>query len=1168
MIYRITAIKITNTRFKDIAYLRFSMCLRLLLLLICITPVILNAQSGNLRSYSIKASSSIIKIDTLSIYPNSFYAIWNGDTLSKNDYFLDYTRSTFQWLRKDTGLVMLHYRVLPFDFSRSYKRYDTTLLSIKSNDERDKFKISNSYSVNDVFGGQELAKNGSISRGVSFGNRQDLGINSALNLELSGNLSPNLKVLAAVSDANIPIQPNGNTNKLQEFDQVFIQVFNEQFKLTVGDFWLSKPDGFFMNYKKRAQGLSIENRWSLENEKYWKTQASAALSKGKFNRQVIVGIESNQGPYRLRGNENEPFILVLAGTERIYIDGRLLERGQEYDYVMDYNTSELTFTARNLITKDSRIVAEFQYSDQNYARSLIQSATSYHGKKLDFWLNAYSEQDAKNQSLQQNLSPSQKFYLSTIGDNLDLAKVSSIDSIGYFDNQVLYKMIDSLAYDSVLVFSVQPDSAIYRAVFQYIGANKGNYILNNYNALGKVFRWVAPVGGIPQGDFQPSRLIITPKQKQLFTSGFRYQLSKNIKIDSEIALSSEDLNTFSNLGNNNNLGLAQRSKITQSRILGDSSKGWEIENKIEYEYLHANFSPIEQYRSVEFDRDWNTRNKGYQGQQGVGQISSKLKNKSYGFINLSGQSYAFGKDYLGNRIYSDGKWNQGGWSANWNGSYLSSKNTGGNQFFRHRVDINKKIGGLRLGYRDDHEKNTFTDSSQVITKNSYQFFDYEIYLASSDTSSSTFKFYYRERYDQRADSTSLRAAAKARTLGGEISLKKLKDQRLTLIGGYRTLAITDSSLINQSPENSLIGRIDYEARWFKNALNWSTFYEVGSGLEQKRTFIYIKVNDGQGVYTWVDYNNDGVKDLNEFEIAQYVDQASYIRIFTPSNDYVKTYSNELNQGIFWRPEKIWAKKKGFLGLMAKFSNQTRIRINQKTSLFDPSTFFNPFANAIADTNLLSTGALIRNALYFNRTSNVINAEYTYQDSKNKSLLASGFDSKRNKYHEIFTRWNIIPTFSIELKGQKGAKSAFADYTTNRNYSFGYQSLLASFIYQASTNYRLTLDGRIIDKKNASNLGGETCLLKEIGGSFKYNQTEKGSVQGAVKAISMGYTGNPNSAVGFEMLESLRPGINYTWNLSYQRTLSKNLQLNIQYLGRKSETIRTIHSGSMEVRAYF
>jgi hypothetical protein len=414
----------------------------------------------------------------------------------------------------------------------------------------------------------------------------------------------------------------------------------------------------------------------------------------------------------------------------------------------------------------------------------------------------------------------------------------------------------------------------------------------------------------------------------------------------------------------------------------------------------------------------------------------------------------------------------------------------------------------------------------------------------------------------------LQPVAKARTIGGQIALKHLNNQQLTLIGGYRSLSISDSTLITQTPENSLIGRIDYEARWFKNALNWSTFYEVGSGLEQKRTFIYIKVNDGQGVYTWIDYNGDGVKDLNEFEVAQYIDQASYVRIFTPSNEYVKTYSNELNQGVFWRPERIWGKKKGVLGFLSKFSNQTRIRINRKTSLFDPTTFFNPFANTIQEANLLSTGSLIRNALYFNRTSNVINAEYTYQDNKNKALLATGFDSKRNRYHELFTRWNVLPIFSIELKAQTGMKYALADYTTGRNYDISYQSLQPSFIYQPSTNYRLSLEGRIVNKKNNPVFGAESCLLKEIGLVFKYNQTEKGSLQGALKAISMTYVGTSNSAVGFEMLESLKPGVNYTWNLSYQRTISKNLQLTIQYLGRKSEASRTIHSGNMEIRAYF
>ena len=97
------------------------------------------------------------------------------------------------------------------------------------------------------------------------------------------------------------------------------------------------------------------------------------------------------------------------------------ERGQEFDYTINYNAAEVIFTSRNLITKDVRIVIEFQYSDQNYARSLVQASTSYSSEKFNFWLNAYSEQDAKNQTIQQDLTTSQKQLLSEIGDSLELA---------------------------------------------------------------------------------------------------------------------------------------------------------------------------------------------------------------------------------------------------------------------------------------------------------------------------------------------------------------------------------------------------------------------------------------------------------------------------------------------------------------------------------------------------------------------------------------------------------------------------------------------------------------------------------------------------------------------------------------------------------------------------
>lgn len=1112
-----------------------------------------------------------IDLDTLSIYPNSFEVFYGETALLPSEFTLDFSSALFV-LKKSLGdTLFFKYKVFPFDLSRNYRLRDTSMIYSAQKDNYSLFKIEDSYSVQDVFGGSQLNKSGSISRGVSFGNNQNLGINSSLNLELSGDISPDLKILASVSDANIPIQPDGNTNKLQEFDKVFIQIYNDRFKLIAGDFWLSRPQGYFMNYRKRAQGLTLSYNWKTDKNNTWSTQLSGALSKGKFNRQIIQGVEANQGPYRLTGAENEPFIVVLSGTEKVFIDGRLLERGQEFDYTIDYNTSEVVFTSRNLITKDTRIVVEFQYSDQNFARSLVQESLAYKSDKLDFWFNMYGEQDAKNQPLQQEISPEQRFYLSQIGDSLNLANISSIDSIGYFDNQNLYKMIDSLGVDSVLVFSVHPDSAVYRVYFQYVGSGNGDYVLDEYNALGKVYRWVIPVAGVSQGDHVPSRSIITPKKRQMISSGIRWSYSKNSSIESEWALSNNDLNTFSSQASNDNIGVSNRTRWLNTRKFGasDSTSAWTLQNKAEIEYLSAAFTPVQQYRAVEFDRDWNTRHKGYRGYQLIGTLGSKLRHKKYGSVAIDAQHFGVGDDYQGNRIFSLGKWKQKGWAANWDASYLSAEAESKSSFFRHRLNLSKIIGPLKLGYKDDHERNLYTGDTTSSSNPSYEFFDYQFYLSNHDTSKVEYKIYYRERFDRRVESIDFKKTAKATTAGAEIHFNSLKHQKLRLIGGYRTLDVLDTVLMNQNPENSLIGRVEYNFRAWKNALQWSTFYEIGSGLEQKREFLYIEVNSGQGIYTWIDYDEDGIKDLNEFEIAQYVDQANYIRVFVPSSSYVNTYSNEFNQSFYWRPERIWAKKKGFLGFMARFSNQARFRVNKKTTSMENGGVFNPLENRIADSSLISTNVFIRNALFFNRTSSVFAAGYTFQQNQSKTLLASGYDSRTSNYNELNLRWNITRKFTALLVGQQGVKQVFADYTSGRDYSIDYQWLKSTLSFQPSTTFRVTLESRAVVKENVLPGGeGESCQILDLGSTLKYNQTDKGSLQGEFKVLRIDYNGNVNSAIGFEMLEALRPGINYTWSIGYQKTVSKNLQITFQYLGRKSENTRIIHTGGMEIRAFF
>lgn len=1123
-----------------------------------------------------------VVLDSLSFQPNSVHVV--GDSLNYKE--LPFLGKVVFYPPFHTDSVVVRYKVFPLNF--------TTVIQPRvygEQEEQQQDLISlNPYSFNrevgreDLFGGPGLKKSGSIARGVNVGNTQDLSVNSNLNLQLSGEFQ-GVEILASVTDNNIPIQPQGNTQTLQDFDRVFIQFSKDGHKVIAGDFQTQENKDVFLKYNKKAQGVSYSGGYNSKlfgKPATLNVKADAALSRGKFARNVFLGQEGNQGPYQLSGAENERFIIVLSGTERIYIDGKLLKRGMDEDYIIDYNTAELTFTTNRLITKDIRIVAEFQYSDQNYGRSLFNTSNEIKNENGRVFFNFYSEQDLRFQQLQQSLSAEQISLLNDVGDSLQLAISPQVDTVEFTQNQVLYAEEDSLVEGVVLTYyrySTNADSARFSLGFSNVGAGNGNYILSNSTANGRVYSWVAPIGGQAQGDYEPVILIIAPKQQQMLTMGMDCKVGKNSKLFFEAALSNQDQNLFSDKNKEDDVGFALKTSFANTQIykkkLNDSvTNTFQSKNTIGYQIIDNKFREIERFRDVEFTRDLNiTQTNPSTVEQTFDWEWRLLKNNQ--------QKVQTNIAYLDRRgtywgLNSKAQLNVGVWKGakiNGKGSFVLSEDQQFNSsFLRHLVTFEQKVSKkLTLNLMEEEERNRTNNLvGDTLALTSFRYtvlgggFDYGF------TNNIKLAVNANQRLDYLPGNNQLNTVTTANNANAKFTFKNKKGTSFLWNSTYRELSINNAELVSVEPENTFLNRIDYKFKLWRGMLQSSSFVEIAAGSELRRQFQYVEVTPGQGVYTWIDYNNDSIQDLNEFEIAQFTDQANYVRVFLPATDFIKTYTNQFNQGLNINPARYFKRDTKVKKFITRFNNQFLAKLNQKISKDQNQRFQLPFQSSISDTNLISISSTLRNTVYFNRSNPIFGINYTYKTNQSKDLLTTGFEARELTSNDIDVRWNIKQKFTLRTKGTVSTKARASELFSAQDYEILSYELEPKLTYQKGSSFRVSINTALKDKRNAALFGGETSLFRKVGTEVTYNILKKGRMTGGVDYVNTTFSGEQTgtSPLLFDMLEGFQIGTNYTWNVNYTRTFKNNLQLSLRYEGRTSESARAVHTGNMQVQLLF
>lgn len=1111
----------------------------------------------NRVSKTFLTSKDTIQLEKVAISPVNFVIKDSlGILLSSTDYDVDFQKGQLYFHTTKPQKINVDYFKYPDFLTQSYSAFDKKLIIPKTTTSSKTYSLKRTYTKNDFFGG--INTYGNITRGISVGNNQGSVVNSGLDLQITGNLSDNLKIRASIKDSSVPIQENGVSQNINEFDRVFIELFTDTWNIKAGDVDITNQESYFLNFTKKINGAKVDVVLDNGDQKTSIT-ASGALAKGRFNTQNITPQEGNQGPYQLRGANGEQNIVVISGSEVVYVNGLQLKRGEQHDYTIDYNVSELTFNSTFPINSTQRIIVDFQYSDQNYNRFITHDGVKYENEKFNIGAYFYNENDIKDQEIQQTLTNEQKNILREAGNDPEKMISNSVEVAEFDENRIQYILNNEGNYEQ----SSDETATLHNITFTFVGRNNGNYVLSETSGVGNIFRYIAPLDtGELQGDYAPVVQLFAPTKIQIAAVNAGYLINEESFINGEIAYSDNDQNLFSTIDDEQNKGVATTLTWKQRITNGN----WKSSNLLNFDFVQENFTNIEGLYNAEFNRDWSidpTLTPNTLGNQTYLRNTFSLEKDNTQKINFNNAYLNLGSLFTGLKSGITTYNTLGNIVAITETSYL--KNSSPSEegiFLRHKsnfkYNFRKTWLQALLTYENNDNENKET---KILNQNNQKYLSTELHFGIGDSTKVYSKFGVALTQIDSIKSNQLARVQNVQNYSIESQLIKNKKASLNTFINYRTVDHVfseDVDVVN--------ARILYNQQLFNNMVSLSTTYETSSGNATQQNFTYIETEVGQGFYYYLgDLNNDGLKNFEEFEVALFADQANYLRVTLPSTNIVATQNAKLAQSVFLNFIQYNNSSSKWLKLLSHFSNQSSVLINKDQLKEGKSFDINPFN--LNNDKVISLQQNIQTSLYFNRGLQNFSTSYTYQNNQNTQNISSNIQVATQQSHEFNFSHNIEDSWVIGMATvTSNNKNSNTSFGANSNFNIDAQKFSPSLNF-LKDEYS-TIKASYLYKNEKNSIGDEALTSHNFGMNYSYNKFDKGSVIADVNLIENKYLGDLNTPAAYRILEGLQPDRNYTWSLIIQRKLTKLLDLSINYNGRQNETTKAIHVGSIQLRANF
>jgi hypothetical protein len=1092
-----------------------------------------------------------------------------------SDYRIDYKRGLL-WLDstivkagvKSGGQIRIFYQYFPFRFQDSYRRRILTL-STDSLARADSLRIAkpvSSFSMNDVFG-PNLRKNGSIFRGFTVGSNRDLSLTSGLRLELSGRIMSDIEIAAALTDENTPIQPEGTTQTLQEFDKVFVEIRSTDLSATLGDFTLDFSGTEFARLNRKLQGARGTAAYRLGGIR-GDAVISGAVTRGKFVTKQFNGIEGVQGPYQLTGKNNERNIIVIAGTERVYIDGEQQTRGETNDYTVDYSTAEITFMPRRLITSASRITIDFEYTDRQFSRSLFaaRNSASFMDNALRFSASYVREADDPDAPIDFVFTDSARAAIAAAGNDPMKARLSGVTRV---DSNGIYMRVDTVIAGAPIQFyryAPGDSRAIYNITFTYVGAGKGDY---SKRTAGVYYY----VGGAA-GSYLPIQQLPLPQQHEVVDLSLEAKPIEALIIKGEYAHSTFDANRLSSVGDEINTGNAIDVNAVfepkELKVGGKNLGAMRLQAK--ERFVQSKFLPIDRADDIEFTRKW--------GVDSLADGDEEIQELGLAYMPFKGMSASAGYGRNRRGTTQDSRRREAGFALQEEGAPVTSFSieeiTSSDELSDTRSEWVRRKGGMEYtfwnftpGVRYEGESRDISSQLGGVAKSGSLKFDaYTTYLryrpqglfsAQAEIgwrSDDLFKdntvvpesHSFTQSYIARLNEWHALTSAMDVTLR-----KKTFSQEFQNAGRQNTQTVLVRNQTRYSPLN--------------RGIESDLYYEVATEQASRLDRIYVKVASGSGNYRYLgDLNNNGLADENEFVLARF--DGDYVATTLPTDQMVPVIDLKTSARLRVTPSRFVDGGTTVGKILTPLSSETYIRVEEKSTERELSSIYLlHLAKFRQDATTLAGSTLFTQDLLLYDGNPLFSARFRYSQRRGLTNLSGGIEHAYVRERSVRLRWQLVPEIANQLDFVSRNDRTTSQVATSRTRDILSNSVTIDLSYRPQQNAEL---GFKFDVSRAT----DRYLTPELDADLNaqsvrvvYAFQGAGQARGELSREEI-HLGRAVESYPYELTGGRVPGKTWIWRTTLDYRMTQFLQATMSYEGRAEGGGSPVHTARAEVRAFF